>query len=467
MAYEIKSLASYAFKVLLGKTHTGNNRDLVNESIASAPIISAQKVWGEVINPTPAHVSNTGIVSALITLKLTPVSGVDTSYTASLNGAVPGSLTGINNPLTGSVYQANDRVGFIIPQSFGDDYRPILKKNGIEVPPLDSSDWFVDCFAGVVTQENDGDSPLLNLGSGGTLDCYIYIGKTVEDRLAEGSIGGGGGGAGFEWQDSVLERTAVPSGYTNDDRYLLTSPLYGPVYDTINDTTAITTIPTNYIITWWDKTVNSTVNEGWVTTAPTTGMFTSVDTENDRIIRYTGAAWVDMYFERTYPSSGNKAMSGITTITDGDIASLTPLIYTPTDGSYVEVYINGNHVRSGNNTVTNRECWFATVSATTILGSPTPTIANTFTTITDLSGASYVILDADLKRVISQTGVGPYTITYEGPDKASITLAWIAEKSEAIVPIQGDYLIWFGQNKGYELDSRDRIDLNYVTTQVS
>jgi len=466
MAFEIKSLASYAFKVLLGRTHTGNNRDLGNESIASAPIISAQRVWGQAVNPTPSDPSNFGIVSAQITLRLTPVSGTLVSYTAGLDGAVPGFLVGLTNPLTGNIYGANDRVGNIIPQSFGDDYRPILRKNGVEVPPLDQSDWFLDAFAGVVTQENDGDSPLLNLGSGGTLDCYLYIGKSVETRLSEASSSGGG--AGFEWQDSVLTRTDSPSGYTNGSRYLLTSPLTGStVYNPDDDTTAVTTIPSNYIIEWWDATVNATLNEGWVTIPPSVGMFTSIDNEEDKIVRYNGSSWVDMYFERTYPTSGNKAMTGLTTVNDGDIASVTPLLYTPTDGSYVEVYVNGNNIRSGNNTVIGRECWFASVSATTSLVNPTPTVANTFTTDTDLSGASYIILDTELKRVVSQTGVGPYTIVYEGPDKPSITLAWIAEKTEVSTPEQGHYLIWFGQTKGYELDQVDRIDLNYVTTTVS
>lgn len=187
MAFQDSSKANFSFKVLLGRTHTGNDKELANESIPSNPVLSAQFIWADEINETPGDVANTNIVSDLVTLELdAEANGI--SYTARLGAAVPASLAGRINPLTGAVYAAFDRVGHIIPDKFGTDFRPILRDNGTEVPPLDSSDWFLDPFAGVVVQENDGDSPPLDLGTTGTLDCYIYIGEFVSDMTAASNI---------------------------------------------------------------------------------------------------------------------------------------------------------------------------------------------------------------------------------------------------------------------------------------
>ena len=180
MAFQDKSKANYSFKVLLGRAHTGNEKELANESIASNPVMAAQDIWAEVINPLPTHANNAGIVSDLVTLELEALpNGI--SYVAKLGSSVPVSLTGLINPLTDAVYAPFDRVGHIIPDKFGSDFRPILKNNGTEVPPLDESDWFLDPFAGVVVQEADGDSPPLDLDTTGTLECYIYIGDFVSN----------------------------------------------------------------------------------------------------------------------------------------------------------------------------------------------------------------------------------------------------------------------------------------------
>ena len=183
MAFLDKSKANYAFKVLLGRGHTDNARELANEPYASSITLAAKGIWADSINPVPGHASNTGIVSDLVTLSLEPVAGSSVSYIAKISNSVPVSLVGKINPITNAPYAVGDRVGNIIPKSFGEDFRPVLKKAGVEVPPLDASDWFLDPFAGIVTQESDGDSPNLALGATGTLECYIYIGRLLSDRL--------------------------------------------------------------------------------------------------------------------------------------------------------------------------------------------------------------------------------------------------------------------------------------------
>lgn len=182
MAMQTQSKANYAFKILLGKSHTGNNKELFNEGIASSIILNAQRIWANPIYPDPLDIQNAQSVSELVTLNLSLVSGSNIAYEATIGATVPTSLVGKTNPLTLAEYQPYDRVGNIIPDSYGQDFRPILKNNGVEVPPGAAADWFLDFFAGVITQENDTDSPLLNLVNG-TLECYMYIGKFVSEAI--------------------------------------------------------------------------------------------------------------------------------------------------------------------------------------------------------------------------------------------------------------------------------------------
>jgi hypothetical protein len=193
-----KSKANYAFKSLLGKSHTSNNRELYNEAIPSGIILTGSRIFGNDINSNPTDPSNTGIVSDLITLVLEPVLGSDTvvlgtyqSYRTKLNGTVPASLVGKTNPLTKLAYAPNDYVGNLIPQSFGDNFRPLLFSDAaatVEIPPSSSADWFIDCFAGIVTQEGYDDGASFVLGNNGRVKAYVYIGQFISQTIqASGS----------------------------------------------------------------------------------------------------------------------------------------------------------------------------------------------------------------------------------------------------------------------------------------
>jgi hypothetical protein len=188
MSMILDTFARAAFKRLVGKSHTTNSRDPANEPFASSYTLSAQTIWAEKIHPTPLDSSNEGIVSGLLTLVLEPVSGTANSgkyaaYRTKLGGTVPASLFGKINRKTGAEYAANDYVGDIIPQSFGVDFAPRLFKGAVETPPLDASDWFVDASAGVVTQEEDSPSYMVDYSTTGTLQCYVYVGSYVADSL--------------------------------------------------------------------------------------------------------------------------------------------------------------------------------------------------------------------------------------------------------------------------------------------
>ena len=186
MAYILDTFARAAFKRLVGKSHTSNTRDPANEPIASNFTIAAQNVWASKVTP------GASCVSALVTLTLEGVSGTANtgkyaSYRCKITGSVPASLVGKTNRQTGAVYAVGDYVGDIIPQSFGDSFRPKLFKGAVETPPLDASDWFLDPSAGVITQEEDATGSMIDYSTTGTLQCYIYIGSFVSDVLVSQS----------------------------------------------------------------------------------------------------------------------------------------------------------------------------------------------------------------------------------------------------------------------------------------
>jgi hypothetical protein len=117
----------------------------------------------------------------------------------------------------------------------------------------------------------------------------------------------------------------------------------------------------------------------------------------------------DEFINRTYPTSLDKNIIALTTTASGDLACTQSISYTPVGGTFVEVSVNGIQVSVENTglTISNitKSCFFANPS--------TPTI------------------------------------------------------SKLILNIQaGDSLYWMGANAGYELDSFDKIDLNYVRNIV-
>lgn len=189
MAFILDTFARSAFKRLVGKSHTSNGRDPANEPFASTYTLSAQTIWAQKIHEVPGDASNAGIVSDLLTLNLEPISGTANSgkyaaYRCKLGSTVPASLVGKINRKTGAAYAPNDYVGDIIPLSFGLGFAPRLFKGAVETPPLDASDWFVDASAGIVTQEEDNPTYMIDYSTTGTLQCYVYIGTYVADSLS-------------------------------------------------------------------------------------------------------------------------------------------------------------------------------------------------------------------------------------------------------------------------------------------
>lgn len=163
MAFSNITQYKAAFKLLFGKAHTANAKDLVNEAKAAAVSLGASQIFGEAISSTPSQAVLDGVAEHVV---------CDLSLDSTSNGLSYQAVYPTGHSLVGQ------NVLGIIPQSFGDGYRAILRTNGsTEVTPLDARNWFLTPSAGVVTSES-----ALSLVSG-TLDCYVYVGDSVQTRL--------------------------------------------------------------------------------------------------------------------------------------------------------------------------------------------------------------------------------------------------------------------------------------------
>ena len=240
MSFITNTKANIAFKTILGKAQTSNDRDPANEPAVSKFLMSAQDIWADKIHSTnPSDSSNSNVVATgdgtngRMKLALTPVSGTNnygskySSYYITVPSPIPAQLSGVINPRTGSVYAVGDVVGNIIPASFGSSYGVYAPKpfaNNVEVPPSDASDWFVDSYAGILTQETDSPSSMIDYTqSNSRIECFVYIGKFISEKIS----GLGVGGATYDFYD---HQTIENNGITGEQ-------------DGINDTFTLSHLP--------------------------------------------------------------------------------------------------------------------------------------------------------------------------------------------------------------------------------
>lgn len=201
MAFIDKTKANIAYKRVLGKIHTSNEREAFNEPLASKFLIAAQDIWAEAVPVIPVP-GGTNIVSDKVELNLKPVSGTDntgtySAYILTLGDTVPASLVGRKNRLTGTTFQPYDRVGNIIPLEMGPGYQPIPYEGTTAVYPMDASDWYVDNYSGVLTQETDNPAFMRDYTQANSkFECYVYVGKMITEAFS-----GLGGGATYNFYD--------------------------------------------------------------------------------------------------------------------------------------------------------------------------------------------------------------------------------------------------------------------------
>lgn len=437
MAFLDKSKANYAFKSLLGKSHTSNGRELSNEAIPSGIILSASRIFADAINSTPGNSANAGIVSELVTLVLEAVAGSDTqttgtpqAYRCKLGGSVPTSLSGKVNPITGANYAANDYVGNIIPQSFGDAFRPILYSDAaatVEIPPSSAADWFIDCFAGIVVQEGYDDGSAFNLGANGRVKAYIYTGRFVTEALQSAA---GGSSTLLEWKNSVSGFSGNTGATTNLNFYSGTDLSGSPIataasltnglrwihigstvsgqniYNPSTNTFSTGSIANNAIVEYYTGTQN-----GYIVQTPTAGTFTSFDADSTLIYRFNGTTWIKQEFEKTVPAEITiTALETVEGLNKWQALSNVALTGSPNAVASVdefEVHING--VKAGD-----------AVSYRTVSRTPDGS-ASAFTNTTFQTSLTYAVGDpvevtvlgsAYLANIATITGASaPFTIT--------------------------------------------------------
>jgi hypothetical protein len=189
MPADTRTLANVPLKTGLGKAHTGNALNVNQETITSAFINSVQNIWSQEIPTTPPTTTD-GVVSRELTLELERIVGFK-AYRIKIPSGQLTKVLGQINPLTGLGFVADEFVGHVITDSFGVGYAPVFKDSGgTQLELASSSNWNFDPFAGIITQENEN-FPL----DGGTLTCRIYVGKFLNDTLADFDnvvISGGG-----------------------------------------------------------------------------------------------------------------------------------------------------------------------------------------------------------------------------------------------------------------------------------
>jgi len=318
--------------------------------------------------------------------------------------------------LTGSPYTLGDTVGNIIPQSFGIDFRPVLYSDAaatVEIPPSDASDWFIDPFAGVITQEADDignmfkTSTSLSGPHSGRIKAYIYIGEYVINLL---------GGAstnsiitGTDWINSVTATSSVvPAAPTVGDRVLLDSSASGVTFSRYDVDTDVIDL---YTSIGWEaiEYYTGASASGWIVTEPNSAMTVAIENDENAIYQYYGGVYKRQGFESTYPTIDNKNMTCSSTSADGDEALVTPIIYTPSEGSYVEVLLNGVQIKVEN--------------------------------------------DATVGSAVAS----PCYFSDDGGSAHSIRVVRLIKDIKA-----GDKLYWIGTIAEYELDTDDVMDFNYV-----
>lgn len=306
----------------------------------------------------------------------------------------------------------------IIPFNFGDgSYDYVLKDgNGDRIAP-GTADWFLDPDSGLVTFFDGGAIYGIVIATGTlTLTVYKYVGT----KGVGGALVGGSGGSRAGWlapalsqiDNTVFESLPAP---TNGDRYLVTTTT-GAVVD-VYDPDAMTVtpgqiIPANSVVERFDD--GSDI--GWIVdfngAAPSEGAALTILDEPGYLYQYYTGMWNQHSFERTIPGREYKSLTSSNTLVDGDevLAASLPggLSTTPTEGTYVAVLINGVQI--------------SIQDSNTALGLIT----------------EYCYFSSD-----------------GGANSKSL---------DSLSP--GDRLYWKGSNSGYELDSADRIDINFVKNNL-
>lgn len=190
MAFINTTFAKAAFKKSFGKAHTSNDKEMANESIRSFANVRAADLFADPISSVPAESVTNGCALACTGLLALPLVLDPSSDGRSYFVVVPDyhPLKSRVNPLTERLYETGDRVTRVIPDSYGDAYRPTIWRGQAVVAPFALENWVFDPSSGVLTSELP-----LDLGTTGNIECYVYVGSSLQEyvdrTVAAGSPG--------------------------------------------------------------------------------------------------------------------------------------------------------------------------------------------------------------------------------------------------------------------------------------
>lgn len=265
------------------------------------------------------------------------------------------------------------------------------------------------------------------------------------------------------WQDPVIDIVdTLPIAPIDGARYILgqnISPV--DVYDILIDNTTTTIVQKNTIVQYWDNTIHQTTNGGWIVIQPDYGMFTSINSFNNNIIKWNGVDWVELNWSL---STDFKIQSPINTTQNGEDAGLTPLIDIPAGNVSVCVKVNGIDIIVGNGC---NETTFLNPQWEALFAKPytfTSAINNTIilNTTHDINiNDSLIITDNGIITCYNVINVSGLTLTISGNVLGPVTEIMHVKKWGKIT--QGDKLLWFGSYANYQLNTDDIITFKYIT----
>lgn len=268
-----------------------------------------------------------------------------------------------------------------------------------------------------------------------------------------------------DWQDSVIDFVnTVPGSPIDGDRYIvnLTDAMFN-AYNVHTDQNVTITLNPFSVVEYWDSTTRGTNNGGWVVIPTKTGMFTSIDNADSKIMKWNGSAWIELNW---YLSSDFKDESPVATTQDGQYSGISPLVDKPAGEVSVNITVNGLNVVVGNgcNATTFLTPTWAALFAKNYAFSLATIGSNTITLVGphELTTADSLIMTCGgVIRCYDIVGVSGNVITLSGTILAPVSFV-VAPKKWSTIDI-GDIMLWFGSYAMYQLQTSDVIAFEYIT----
>jgi len=339
MALTDITLSLIAFKNLLGKSQTDNNKGLGNEAEGIFFNIPSNTIFMDNIDETPSIAISEGIVEL--------ISQADLISDPTSNGHAFFALYPTGHPLAGQ------RIKNAISPTFGFQYEIKVYDTGSnQISVNDPRDWIYQYNSGVFFQQD-----LVGLDPS-KADLYVYTGTTLEEFAGTNGIITTNNGLTFNNNNislgGLLIQNTVIDGNTG---------LYDFTIENINNLTLSNT----------SFSINMTNNTTVFTDSSTSGF--GIIYNADYSANYINRSLVDKQYVDTQISNINtglftpndKNLIANNTTVNGDLATNSAISLTPVDGSYVAVFVNGQEFDVGNGVKTN-SCYFSVDGGTNARG---------------------------------------------------------------------------------------------------